>query len=75
MIKAVFHHMDMNLQLTSALDESTEAGVMSAINELHGKKTIVIIAHRLTTIENCDYLYRLDAGRVVEYGKPTEILK
>jgi ABC-type multidrug transport system fused ATPase/permease subunit len=48
---------------------------MSAINELHGKKTIVIIAHRLTTIENCDYLYRLDAGRVVEHGKPTEILK
>lgn len=75
--RALYHNPSILVldEATSALDESTEAGVMSAINELHGKKTIVIIAHRLTTIENCDYLYRLDAGRVVEYGKPTEILK
>lgn len=52
-------------EATSALDNDTEAAIMEAINRLHGKKTLVIIAHRLQTIENCEIVYRVDGGKVV----------
>lgn len=51
-------------EATSALDNETEAAIMDAINALHGKKTLVIIAHRLTTIEECDYIYRVENGKI-----------
>ena len=47
-------------EATSALDNDTEAAIMEAIERLHGKKTLVIIAHRLTTIEKCDAVYRVE---------------
>jgi ABC-type multidrug transport system fused ATPase/permease subunit len=47
---------------------------MQDIRSLHGTKTIIIVAHRLTTIEHCDRLYRLEHGRVVEYGTPDELI-
>ena len=46
-------------EATSSLDNETEAAIMESINSLHGKKTMVIIAHRLQTIENCDMVYRV----------------
>ncbi|MBQ7680388.1 MAG: ABC transporter ATP-binding protein [Butyrivibrio sp.] len=49
-------------EATSALDGETEAAVMESINHLHGRKTLVIIAHRLQTIENCDIVYRIRDG-------------
>jgi len=55
-------------EATSALDTMTEEGVMDAVNALVGKKTIVIIAHRLTTVSRCERLYRLEHGRIVEEG-------
>ncbi len=61
-------------EATSALDTATETGVMNAVMALHGKKTIIIVAHRLTTVEHCDYLYRLEQGRVVEKGEPMKML-
>ena len=51
-------------EATSALDTDTEAAIMDAINSLHGKKTLVIIAHRLQTIEKCDMIYRVEDGKV-----------
>lgn len=51
-------------EATSALDNETEAAIMDAINALHGKKTLVIIAHRLTTIEECDIVYRVKNGKI-----------
>ena len=51
-------------EATSALDNETEHEVMSAINSLMNNKTIIIIAHRLTTIQNCDITYRVDNGRI-----------
>ena len=51
-------------EATSALDNETEAAIMESINSLHGKKTMVIIAHRLTTIEECDIIYRVEGGRI-----------
>ena len=53
-------------EATSALDSETEAAVMSSINGLHGKKTMIIIAHRLQTIKECDMVYRVGDGKIVE---------
>lgn len=53
-------------EATSALDNETEAAIMESINALHGRKTMVIIAHRLTTIEECDIVYRVENGKIVK---------
>ena len=53
-------------EATSALDTETEAGVMAAVQALHGTKTILIIAHRLSTLRHCERVYRLEAGRLEE---------
>ena len=52
-------------EATSALDGETEAAIMDSINRLHGRKTLVIIAHRLQTIEKCDMVYRIENGKAV----------
>lgn len=51
-------------EATSALDNDTEAAIMDSINRLHGKKTLVIIAHRLQTIEKCDMVFRVEDGGI-----------
>jgi ABC-type multidrug transport system fused ATPase/permease subunit len=61
-------------EATSALDTATEQGVMQSVMALHGSKTILIVAHRLSTVEHCDRLYRLEHGKVVAEGSPTEML-
>lgn len=62
-------------EATSALDGSTESEVMDAIDALKGSKTVIIVAHRLSTVENCDRIFRLEAGKLVETGTPAEILR
>ncbi len=52
-------------EATSALDNDTEAAIMESINRLHGKKTLIIIAHRLQTIEKCDLVYRVENGKAI----------
>jgi ABC-type multidrug transport system fused ATPase/permease subunit len=51
-------------EATSALDTATEAGVMRAVAALKGEKTLLIVAHRLSTVSGCDRLYRLEQGRI-----------
>jgi len=51
-------------EATSSLDNETEQAVMDAINELARKKTIIIIAHRMSTIDKCDYVYKVSEGRL-----------
>lgn len=53
-------------EATSALDNETEAAIMESINRLHGKKTLVIIAHRLQTIEKCDMVFVVENGKIVQ---------
>lgn len=53
-------------EATSALDNETEEAVMESIEQLQGHKTLIIIAHRLTTIKNCDKIYRIEAGKAEE---------
>jgi len=61
-------------EATSSLDTDTEREVMKAVEELQGSKTILIISHRFSTIENCDYVYKLDKGRIVAQGQPEDML-
>lgn len=66
--RALYHNPEILVfdEATSALDNETEAAVMEAINSFHGKKTMVIIAHRLNTIEKCDIIYKVDEGKIIE---------
>ena len=59
-------------EATSALDTETESAVMEAIDFLHGKKTMIIIAHRLTTIQNCDTVYEVKNGSISAVKKKNE---
>jgi len=60
-------------EATSALDNETEKAIMESIESLSGKKTMLIIAHRLTTIQNCDYVYRIENGKaILEKGNVIE---
>jgi len=54
-------------EATSALDSETEASVMQAVYELQGNKTIIIIAHRMSTVSQCDLLYELKHGRLIQH--------
>lgn len=56
-------------EATSALDNDTETAVMEAVDELHGKKTILIIAHRLSTIRNADLIFEVTGGKAVPRDK------
>ena len=56
-------------EATSALDNETEASVMEAIENLRGRLTMVIIAHRVTTLRNCDSIYEIIDGRAVKRRK------
>lgn len=74
--RALYHNPAVLVldEATSALDTTTERGVMQAVRALQGSKTILIVAHRLSTVEHCDRLYRLEQGRVVEEGTPNTML-
>ena len=64
--RALYHDPEVLIldEATSALDNDTEAAIMDSINRFHGKKTLIIIAHRLQTIEKCDIVYRVEGGSI-----------
>lgn len=64
--RALYHDPEVLIldEATSALDNDTEAAIMESINRFQGKKTLVIIAHRLQTIEKCDLVYRVENGKI-----------
>lgn len=70
--RALYHDPEILVfdEATSALDNETEAAVMEAVNSFHGKKTMVIIAHRLNTIEKCDLIYKVEDGALVPTTLP-----
>ncbi len=75
--RALYHEPEVLVfdEATSALDGITESSIMAAINQLSGKKTIIMIAHRLSTIEHCNTIYMLEKGKVVDTGRYDELLK
>ena len=62
-------------EATSALDTHSEQLIQQAIDEISGGITIVLVAHRLSTITNADYIYVMQNGNVAEEGKYTELLE
>jgi ABC-type multidrug transport system fused ATPase/permease subunit len=74
--RALYHDPSVLVldEATSALDGDTEKCVMEAVNSLHGRKTILIIAHRLSTVKNCDRIFRLEDGALAAEGPPDVML-
>lgn len=72
--RALYHNPEILVfdEATSALDTDTESAIMEAIDSFHGRKTLIIIAHRLRTIENCDIIYKVDGGKIRQTVLPDE---
>ena len=75
--RALYHNPSMLIfdEATSALDNLTEAAVMSAVSAIAGQKTIVMIAHRLSTVRNCDQIYLFEKGKVIAAGSYDALLE
>ena len=75
--RALYHNPQILVmdEATAALDNVTERAFMSAVNGLKGQKTLLMIAHRLSTVENCDMIYFMDNGKVVDSGRYEELLE
>ena len=74
--RALYHDPDVLImdEATSALDNLTEKAVMDAVHNLGHAKTIVLIAHRLTTVQSCDTIFMLEHGRLIAQGCYDELL-
>jgi ABC-type multidrug transport system fused ATPase/permease subunit len=70
--RALYHDPEVLVldEATSSLDTETERGVMDAVRDLLGSKTIIIVAHRVSTVSYCSRVYRMEEGRVVGSGSP-----
>lgn len=75
--RALYHRPEIMVldEATSALDNDTEAAIMSAIDSLQGKITLIIVAHRLTTVKNCDVIYEVKNKGVIVKDKAEVFLK
>ncbi len=74
--RALYHDPSVLVldEATSSLDTDTERGIINAVRALQGEKTIIIVAHRLSTVEHCNHLFRLERGQVVEEGETAIML-
>ena len=74
--RAFYHERNILImdESTSALDNETEEEIIDEIKRLKGVKTLIIIAHRLTTLQHCDRIYRLEKGRIVECSTYQDII-
>lgn len=75
--RALYHNPDILVldEATSALDMATEAELMDAVGALKGLKTVVIVAHRIVTVQGCDRIYCMEKGQVVRLCTPAELLE
>ena len=75
--RALYHEPQVLVldEATSSLDMETETEVMSAIRALQGFKTILIVAHRLSTVQHCDRVYRIEDATIVAEGTLEELTK
>lgn len=75
--RALYHNPQILVmdEATAALDNATEKAFMSAINNLKGKKTLIMIAHRLSTVKDCDIIYFMENGEIIDSGSYECLLK
>ncbi len=75
--RSLYHDAEVLIldEATSALDGITEKFIMEAIHDFSGNKTIIMIAHRFTTVQKCDIIYLMDQGRVVDQGTYNELFE
>jgi ATP-binding cassette, subfamily B, bacterial PglK len=75
--RAFYHERDTLVmdESTSALDLETEREIVEEIKRLKGKRTIIVIAHRLSTLQYCDRIYKIQEGKIVKSGSYKDILK
>jgi HlyD family secretion protein len=75
--RALYHEAEVLVfdEATSSLDGITEKMIMEAIHQFSGKKTIILIAHRLKTVQKCDKLFFIDNGKVVDQGTYDELIE
>lgn len=73
--RALYHEPDLLVfdEATSALDSGTEAAVMDAIDYLAGSKTIILVAHRISTVRRCDVIHLMESGQIVDSGSFDEL--
>ena len=62
-------------EATSSLDSISEKLIMDAIHDFSGSKTVIMIAHRLTTVQKCDVIYFMDKGKVQDFGPYEDLIK
>ena len=74
--RAFYHKRDILImdESTSALDNETEKEIVNEIKRLKGDITMIVIAHRFSTIENCDVIYRMRKGEIVDSGSSQDML-
>jgi ABC-type bacteriocin/lantibiotic exporter with double-glycine peptidase domain len=74
--RAFYHKRDILImdESTSALDNETEKEIVDEIKNLKGDVTMIVIAHRFSTIENCDVIYRIHKGEIVDSGPSDDML-
>ena len=75
--RALYNEADVLVfdEATSALDGITEKIIMEAIHDFSGKKTIIMIAHRLKTVQKCDIIYLMEKGQITAQGSYSELVK
>ena len=75
--RALYHNPDVLVfdEATSALDGMTEDAVMQAVQTLSAERTMILIAHRLRTVQACDRIIMLEAGRIVADGSYQELVE
>lgn len=75
--RSLYHNPEVLVfdEATSALDGITEKSIMQAIHHFAGRKTIILIAHRFTTIQKCDVIYFMEKGRIVDQGTYKELME
>ena len=75
--RSFYHQRDVLVmdEATSSLDQQTENEIVEEIKHLKGRKTVIVIAHRLSTVQHCDRIYKIEKGEIVGFGSLSELEK
>jgi len=74
--RSLYHNPEILIldEATSSLDYATEKKIMQSIQSLKRKKTLIIVTHRLSTVQRCDKIFYLSDGKIIRQGSPKEVL-